>query len=181
MKVELTDFEGVVIFTPETHGDSRGFFREVFRQDVFERAVGHVDFVQENESLSRGGVVRGLHWQTAPFTQAKLVSVTEGRVLDVAVDLRSGSRTFGRYFSIVLDGGSGRSVFIPRGFAHGFAVLSDRALFRYKVDAPYAPEYERSCAWNSAALGIDWGVDADERIISAKDSAAPEWDPSMVI
>lgn len=181
MNVETTDFDGIVVFTPDTHGDSRGFFRELLRRDVFEHAAGPVEFVQENESLSRGGVVRGLHWQVPPFCQAKLVNVCRGRVLDVAVDLRPGSSTFGRYFSIILDGESGRSVFIPKGFAHGFAVLSDEALFRYKVDAPYAPDYERSCAWNSPALGIDWHISPDGIIISPKDTKAPVWTPDTTI
>lgn len=181
MKVDYADIEGIVIFTPLTHGDSRGFFREVFRRDIFEQAVGKVEFVQENESMSRRGVVRGLHWQAPPFTQAKLVSASAGKVLDIAVDLRKDSPTFGRHFSIILDADSGTSVYIPKGFAHGFAVLSDTAIFRYKVDAPYAPDHERSCAWNSPALAINWPLPSREIIISPKDAAAPEWNADICI
>lgn len=176
MKYTKTEFEGLYIIDPITFGDDRGFFRETFRLDEFEREIGPVRFVQENDSLSRYGVVRGLHWQAAPYSQAKLVSVARGEVLDVAVDMRPGSPTRGRYFSAVLNEANGRRIFIPKGFAHGFAVLSAEALFCYKVDAPYNPESERSAAWNSDCVNIDWHLPEADIILSPKDMASAPLD-----
>lgn len=179
MKITPTDFEGLYLIEPVTHGDARGFFRETFLAGEFAGVAGPVDFMQENESLSRYGVVRGLHWQAEPFAQAKLVRAAMGTVLDVAVDLRPGSATYGRHFAIELSQENGLQVFIPKGFAHGFAVLSEQALFQYKVDAPYAPQCERAVAWNSRLLGIDWRVPPADIILSAKDAATAPFDPEL--
>ena len=169
MKAVPTEIPGVVILEPEIHGDSRGYFMESFNQKEFERLVGPVHFVQDNESRSSYGVVRGLHFQKPPFEQAKLVRVVEGRVLDVAVDIRRGSATFGSYAAVELSGENHRQLFIPRGFAHGFAVLSETALFQYKCDNFYSPESEGGIAWDDAEIGIDWGLPKDMAILSSKD------------
>ncbi len=172
MKFTQASLPGVWIIDVERHGDSRGYFAETFRAGEFERHVGAVDFVQENESMSVPGVVRGLHFQAPPFTQAKLVRVSEGRVLDVAVDLRPGSATFGRHIAVELSGESGRQLYVPRGFAHGFAVLSERARFQYKVDEYYHPEAEGAIRCVDPDLGIDWRIPAGEMILSPKDLSA---------
>lgn len=170
-----THIPGVWIIDPVRHSDSRGYFCETFRMDEFRRHIGNIDFVQENESMSCRGVVRGLHFQRAPHSQAKLVRVSQGRVLDVAVDLRAGSPTFGRHVAVELSGDDGRQMFVPRGFAHGFAVLSDHAQFQYKVDDYYHPECEGSIRFDAPELAIDWQIAAQERTLSAKDTAAPSW------
>lgn len=164
------DIKGVWVIEPQRFGDKRGYFSEVFRQADFEARVGHVDFIQDNESFSRKGVLRGLHFQRGEWSQAKLVRVSRGAVFDVAVDLRRGSPTWGRHVAIVLDADSGRQLFIPRGFAHGFAVLSDVAQFQYKVDNVYAPQSEATLRWDEPALGIDWRLSRDEMILSEKDT-----------
>ena len=163
------DIKGVWIIEPKMLGDKRGYFSEVFKQAEFDLHVGHVTFVQDNESFSSHGVLRGLHFQRGEFSQAKLVRVSRGKVLDVAVDLRHGSPTWGKHVSVILDAESGRQLFIPRGFAHGFAVLSDDAQFQYKVDNPYAPQSEATLRFDEPALGIDWIIDRQDMLLSDKD------------
>lgn len=173
MNVLPTDIEGVIILEPTVYGDRRGYFFESFSRRRFEEAVGAVDFVQDNESRSSYGVIRGLHFQRGPMAQAKLVRVVEGRVLDVAVDIRRGSPTFGRHVAVELSAENHRQLFIPRGFAHGFAVLSPTALFQYKCDNYYAPQAEAGIAWNDPALGIDWRIPTSEALLSEKDLHRP--------
>lgn len=169
-----TDIEGPLIIEPKVFGDNRGYFFESFSQRDFEAHVGPVNFVQDNESLSaKKGVLRGLHFQKGDKAQAKLLRVVQGSVLDVAVDIRPGSPTFGKYVSVVLSGENKRQFFIPRGFAHGFLVLEDNTIFQYKCDNFYAPETEGSYRWNDPAFGIDWGISPDEVILSEKDARAP--------
>ena len=169
-----TDIEGPLIIEPKVFGDQRGYFFESFVQREMEAHVGPVQFVQDNESLSgRRGVLRGLHFQKGEAAQAKLLRVVQGSVLDVAVDIRPDSPTYGRYVSVVLSGENKRQFYIPRGFAHGFLVLEDNTIFQYKCDNYYTPEAEGSYAWNSPDLGIDWGISPDEVILSEKDSRAP--------
>lgn len=169
-----TDIEGPLIIEPKVFGDNRGYFFESFSLRDFEAHVGPVNFVQDNESLSaKKGVLRGLHFQKGDKAQAKLLRVVQGSVLDVAVDIRPGSPTFGKYVSVVLSGENKRQFFIPRGFAHGFLVLEDNTIFQYKCDNFYAPETEGSYRWNDPAFGIDWGISPDEVILSEKDSKAP--------
>lgn len=173
MKVIKTELEGVVIIEPQLFGDDRGYFFESYSQQRFDREVRPVRFVQDNESKSSYGVVRGLHFQKGDKAQSKLVRVVEGKVLDVAVDIRRGSPTFGKHVAVELSAENKRQLFVPRGFAHGFAVLSPTATFQYKCDNLYAPESEGAVAWNDPALGIDWGVPADQVKLSPKDSAHP--------
>nr|WP_150306232.1 dTDP-4-dehydrorhamnose 3,5-epimerase [Pseudomonas saliphila] len=164
----------VKLLQPKVHGDQRGYFLETFRQDLFAEAVDYkVDFIQDNESRSAKGVLRGLHFQLSPHAQSKLVRVVQGRVLDVAVDLRRGSPTFGQHVAVELSGENKHQLFVPRGFAHGFVVLSDEAVFAYKVDAYYAPECDRGIAWNDAQLGIDWQLPMQLITVSDKDSRQP--------
>ena len=172
MNVIKTDIEGLVVLEPRVFGDSRGYFFESFNARTFEEAVGNVNFVQDNESKSSYGVVRGLHFQKPPHAQAKLVRVVKGKVLDVAVDLRKGSPTFGKYVAVELSEDNHRQVFIPRGFAHGFSVLSDEVIFQYKCDNYYAPESE-AVAWDDPDLAIDWRVPADKVLLSEKDKKHP--------
>ena len=173
MDVIKTDIEGVVIIEPRIFFDDRGYFFESFSQKEFEEKVGRIRFVQDNESRSVYGVVRGLHFQKPPYTQAKLVRVISGRVLDVAVDIRKGSPTFGRYVSVELTSGNHRQLFIPHGFAHGFSVLSQEAVFQYKCDSFYAPASEGAIAWDDPDLGIDWKIPADRILLSPKDLRHP--------
>lgn len=173
MKIRKTDIEGVLILEPEVFGDARGYFVESYSRQHFEAVAGTVDFVQDNESRSRYGVVRGLHFQRGADAQAKLVRVVEGRVLDVAVDIRRGSPTFGRHVVAELSGENKLQLFIPRGFAHGFAVLSEDALFQYKCDNYYAPQSEGGIAWDDPALGIDWRLPAADILLSEKDRRHP--------
>ncbi len=161
--------KGVWVIEPRRFGDQRGYFSEVFKQAEFEAHVGHVDFIQDNESFSGRGVVRGLHFQRGEWSQAKLVRVSQGTVLDVVVDLRQGSPTWGQHVAIELSGDTGRQMFIPRGFAHGFAVLSDVAQFQYKVDNLYAPQSEVTLNFDDPALGIDWRIPRAEMLLSEKD------------
>ena len=163
------NIKGVWIIEPKRFGDSRGYFSEVFKQADFEAHVGHVDFVQDNESFSSKGVLRGLHFQRGEWSQAKLVRVSQGAVLDIAVDLRHGSPTWGQHVSIELNAETGRQLFIPRGFAHGFVVLSDVAQFQYKVDNPYAPQSEATLRFDEPALGIDWCIAPEDMLLSEKD------------
>ena len=163
----------VILIEPKVFGDQRGYFVETFRQDLFEQAVGRpVNFIQDNESKSSRGVLRGLHYQLEPYAQAKLVRVVSGEVLDVVVDLRKSSPTFGQHVRAILNDHNKHQIFIPHGFAHGFLVLSEEAVFSYKVDNSYSPEHEYSVRWNDPKLGIDWhGI---EPILSTKDAMAPE-------
>ena len=169
MKVIKTNISDVVILEPRVFGDERGYFFESFSQREFNEQVAEVTFVQDNESKSSYGVVRGLHYQLPPYTQAKLVRVVEGEVLDVVVDLRKNSATFGKHVAVVLSGENKRQFFIPKGFAHGFAVLSPQAVFQYKCDNYYAPQYESGIQFDDPALGIDWKIPAADMILSAKD------------
>ncbi len=174
MKYIQTEIAGLWIIEPKVLSDSRGYFMESFKQEVFNQNVGKVDFIQENESGSSRGVLRGLHYQLAPYSQAKLVRVIEGTVLDVAVDLRKGSPTFGKYMAVELSGQNKRQFYIPQGFAHGFHVLSERAIFTYKVDNPYMPSHERSLRFDDPQIGIDWQItDPENVILSEKDKNAP--------
>ena len=176
MKVIETDLEGVVILEPQVFGDRRGYFFESYSQRKFDEAVRPIRFVQDYESKSSYGVLRGLHFQKPPHAQSKLVRVISGTVLDVAVDIRHGSPTFGRHVTVELSGENRRQLFIPRGFAHGFAVLSEEALFQYKCDNYYAPQSEGAVAWNDPRLGIDWRIDPANVILSEKDSWHPRLD-----
>ena len=173
MEVIKTSIEGVVIIEPKVFGDHRGYFFESFSERDFNQQVREVKFVQDNESKSRYGVLRGLHFQKPPYAQAKLVRVIKGRVLDVAVDIRKGSPTYGKHVAVELTEDNHRQFFIPRGFAHGFAVLSEEAVFQYKCDSYYAPQSEGAIAWNDPDLDIDWGVPADNVLLSEKDSRHP--------
>ena len=169
MKITTTAIEGVVILEPEVFGDERGYFFESFSQREFEEKVCKTTFVQDNESCSRYGVLRGLHFQKPPHAQAKLVRVVKGKVLDIAVDIRKGSPTFGHHVSTELSGENKRQLFIPRGFAHGFAVLSNEVVFQYKCDRYYVPHSEGGILWNDPALGIDWKLPEEDVILSEKD------------
>lgn len=173
MNVIETGIDGLVIIEPRIFRDPRGYFFESFSQREFSEKVSPVDFVQDNESRSSYGVLRGLHFQKPPFAQAKLVRVIKGRVLDVAVDLRSGSPTYGRYEAVELSEDNHRQFFIPRGFAHGFCVLSDEAVFQYKCDNYYAPQSEGAVIWNDPDLAIDWMIPAEDVILSDKDRKHP--------
>lgn len=173
MNIIKTEIEGLVIIEPKVFGDSRGYFFESFNEREFREKVGDVQFVQDNESKSRYGVVRGLHFQKGEHAQAKLVRVVSGAVLDVAVDLREGSPTYGRYHAEELTGENHRMMFIPRGFAHGFSVLSEEVVFQYKCDGFYCPASEGAIAWNDPTLAIDWRIPADEVILSEKDKHHP--------
>jgi dTDP-4-dehydrorhamnose 3,5-epimerase len=164
----------VILIDPTTHGDDRGYFVETFRQNLFEEAIGYkVNFVQDNESKSSKGVLRGLHYQLPPYTQAKLVRVIEGSVLDVAVDIRKSSPTFGQNVSIELTAQNKYQLFVPHGFAHGFVVLSDSATFAYKVDNYYSPEHDRGINFGDAKLDIDWKISLAELQLSSKDKIYP--------
>lgn len=173
MKVTKTVISGVFIIEPRIFGDDRGYFFESFNERDFAEKVGNVDFVQDNESKSRYGVVRGLHFQKPPFAQSKLVRVVSGRVLDVAVDIRKGSPTFGKHVAVELSGENHRQFFMPKGMAHGFAVLSQEAVFQYKCDKFYAPQSEGAIAWNDPALAINWHIPENEVILSEKDKHHP--------
>ncbi len=173
MKIIETDIEGVVVIEPHIFKDTRGYFFESYSQREFDEKVRPVKFVQDNESRSSYGVLRGLHFQKPPHAQSKLVRVIAGRVLDVAVDIRKGSPTFGRHVAVELTGENHRQLFIPRGFAHGFAVLSDEAVFQYKCDGFYAPQSEGAIAWDDPALAIDWRIPTADALLSEKDACHP--------
>ncbi len=165
----------VIVVEPKVHGDERGYFVETFRQDKFEKFVGFkINFIQDNESRSHKGVLRGLHYQLAPFAQSKLVRVIDGRVLDVAVDIRVGSPTFGEHVAVELSGKNKKQMFVPRGFAHGFVVLSETCTFAYKVDNYYSPECDRGIAFDDKELKIDWKLPLDELHLSSKDTKQPK-------
>lgn len=173
IEVIQTEIPGVLILEPRVFGDSRGYFMESWNKRDFDSLVGPVNFVQDNESRSTYGVVRGLHYQKGLFSQSKLVRVVSGRVLDVVVDIRRGSPWFGKHVACELSGENHRQFFVPRGFAHGFAVLSPEAVFQYKCDAFYEPSKEGAIAWNDPALGIDWGLPPEDIILSEKDKHHP--------
>lgn len=164
-----TELKGVYVIEPKVFTDARGYFFEAWKKDDFEKHVGKVDFVQDNESKSSYGVLRGLHYQKGDYSQAKLVRVIKGRVLDVAVDLRKSSPTFGKHVAVELSDENKRQLFIPRGFAHGFLVLSEEAVFTYKVDNIYAPQHEASIKWNDPDIAISWPIDKEKVSTSAKD------------
>ena len=173
MHVAATAIPEVLIFEPRVFGDERGYFFESFRKDFFHEHVGEFDFVQDNQSKSGYGVLRGLHFQKPPYTQSKLVRVLSGSVLDVAVDIREGSPWFGQHVAVKLNSVQNNMLWVPRGFAHGFVVLSDEAVFSYKCDNYYVPEYDAGIRWNDPDLGIDWGVPEDKVQVSAKDAVQP--------
>lgn len=173
MDVIRTDIDGVVIIEPRIFRDARGYFFESFSQREFDRKVRPVRFVQDNESMSTRGVMRGLHFQLPPFTQSKLVRCVQGCVVDVAVDIRKGSPTYGRHVAVELSADNHRQLFVPRGFAHGFAVLSDVAVFQYKCDNYYAPQADGGISIADTSLGIDWHISPDEAILSDKDTRHP--------
>ncbi|MEG1563377.1 MAG: dTDP-4-dehydrorhamnose 3,5-epimerase [Bacteroides sp.] len=167
-----SDIDGVWLIEPQVFSDERGYFMEAFKKEEFEAHIGTVNFIQDNESKSSFGVLRGLHYQKGECSQAKLVRVIKGKVLDVAVDLRQLSPTFGKHVSALLSEENKRQFFIPRGFAHGFLVLSDEAIFTYKVDNKYAPQAEASILYNDNELAIDWPIADDRLMMSSKDKQA---------
>ena len=169
MEYIKTEIDGVWIIQPKVFNDARGYFFEAWKKEEFEQHVGRVDFIQDNESKSSYGVLRGLHYQKGDSSQAKLVRVIKGRVVDVAVDIRRNSPTFGKYVMVELSDENKRQFFIPRGFAHGFLVLSDEAVFTYKVDNPYAPQSEASIRFDDPDIAINWPIDAKDILTSAKD------------
>lgn len=173
MEYTETSIKGVYVIEPRVFEDSRGYFFESWKQAEFEEHIGHVEFIQDNESKSSRGVLRGLHYQRGDASQAKLVRVIKGRVLDVAVDLRRSSPTFGAHVMVELSDENKRQLFIPRGFAHGFLVLSDEAIFTYKVDNAYAPAMEAGIRWNDPGLGIAWPLEGLTVLTSEKDLAQP--------
>ena len=174
MKFIPTDIADVIVIEPKVHGDSRGYFTETFRQDKLEAFLGYrVNFCQDNESKSSKGVLRGLHYQLAPAAQTKLVRVIQGRVLDVAVDIRKGSPTFGQHVAVELSAENKRQLFVPRGFAHGFVVLEEDTIFAYKVDNYYSPQNDRGIFFNDEALGIEWILKSDMLNLSDKDKNQP--------
>ena len=173
MEVLGTEIPEVKIVIPKVFGDARGYFFESWNQAKFEECGIVCNWVQDNESKSRFGVLRGLHFQAPPYTQAKLVRVMQGAVLDIALDIRKGSPTFGKHVAVELSAENKHQLFVPRGFAHGFAVLSDEVLFAYKCDNPYMPSHERGIAFDDPALGIDWKVKLENYILSEKDTKNP--------
>lgn len=170
MKFIKTKIKDLVIIEPSVYEDERGYFLESYNKDKLEEVIGKVSFIQDNESKSSKGVLRGLHFQKPPFAQAKLVRCIKGRVIDVAIDIRKGSPTFGMHVSVELSEKNKRQLFIPRGFAHGFAVLSESAIFAYKVDNIYAPEYDSGIIYNDKDLNIDWSLTENEVQLSSKDN-----------
>ena len=175
MKFTKTAIEDVIIIEPQVHGDERGYFVETFRADKLEAFLGYkINFCQDNESKSSRGVLRGLHYQLAPAAQTKLVRVIQGRVLDVAVDIRKGSPTFGKHVAVELSAENKKQLLVPRGFAHAFVVLEDDTIFAYKVDNYYSPENDRGILFSDEALGIDWKIPIEEIQLSAKDKVQPK-------
>ena len=173
MKVISTEIEEVKIIEPAVFGDHRGYFFESYSQKEFEEKVCKTTFVQDNESKSKYGVLRGLHFQKEPYAQAKLVRVVQGSVLDVAVDIRKGSPTYGKYVAVELSAENKRQMFIPRGFAHGFVVLSEEVIFQYKCDNYYAPQSEGGITWDDKELNIDWQILVSDLVLSEKDTKHP--------
>lgn len=172
MEYKQTDIKGVFIIEPRVFQDARGYFFEAWKDEEFQQKVGKIKFIQDNESKSSYGVLRGLHYQKGEYSQAKLVRVIKGKVLDVAVDIRKSSPTFGEYVMVELSEENKRQLFIPRGFAHGFLVLSDEAIFTYKVDNVYAPQHEASIRWNDEQIYIEWPIDSKDVLTSEKDLKA---------
>jgi len=174
MQFNRTKIRDVIVIEPLVHGDDRGYFVETFRQDKLEEFIGYkIGFTQDNESKSSKGVLRGLHYQLAPAAQTKLVRVIRGAVLDVAVDIRKGSLTFGQHVAVELTAENKRQLLVPRGFAHGFVVLEENTIFTYKVDNYYSPENDRGIAFNDIALSVNWQLNAEQLKLSAKDKAQP--------
>lgn len=173
MEVRKTEIDGVLVIEPRVFTDSRGYFFESFSQKIYNEVLGHIEFVQDNESCSTRGVMRGLHFQRPPHAQAKLVRCVRGSVLDVAVDIRKGSPTYGKHVACLLTEHNHRQLFIPRGFAHGFAVLSDTAVFQYKCDNYYCPEADGGISIIDSTLAIDWRIELNEAILSDKDKNHP--------
>ena len=173
MQFIQTSIPDVVIIEPKLWNDPRGYFFESYRDDLFQQHIGKIDWVQDNESYSSYGTLRGLHYQLAPHAQSKLVRVVQGKVLDVAVDIRQSSPTFGQHVAVELSADNKRQLFIPRGFAHGFVVLSETAIFQYKVDNYYNKDCDRGITFNDPALGIDWQIDLAQVQLSDKDSKQP--------
>lgn len=169
MKFTKLEIKDVWLIEPKVFEDQRGYFMEAFRQDLFEQHIGKINFIQDNESKSTKGVLRGLHFQKGEYSQAKLVRVLQGRVLDVVVDLRKSSSTFGKYVAVELTEDNKKQLFMPRGMAHGFLVLSDEAIFTYKVDNIYSPENEATLLWNDSEVNIDWGINEHDALLSNKD------------
>lgn len=169
MEYKKTEIEGVYVIEPKVFNDARGYFFEAWKKEEFEAYIGKVDFIQDNESKSSRGVLRGLHYQKGELSQAKLVRVIKGTVIDVAVDIRKSSPTFGKYVAVELSEENKRQLFIPRGMAHGFLVLSDEAVFTYKVDNVYAPQAEASIRFDDPTIGIKWPIAKEEMLLSAKD------------
>ena len=175
MQFTKTKIEDVVIIEPKVHGDARGYFVETFRQDKLEEFLDYkINFCQDNESKSSRGVLRGLHYQLPPFAQTKLVRVIKGKVLDVAVDIRKSSPTFGQYVAVELSSENKKQLLVPRGFAHGFVVLEDETVFAYKVDNYYSPECDRGIAFDDESLNIDWILNKEELNLSLKDTKQPK-------
>lgn len=181
MNVFKTDIEGLLIIEPRVFEDSRGYFFESFSQRDFDSAVGPVRFVQDNESCSSYGVVRGLHFQRPPYTQAKLVRCVQGKILDVAVDLRKDSPTFLQHIRIELSSDNHRMLYIPKGFAHGFSVISEKAVFQYKCDEFYHPEADSGIQLTDPRLGIDWGIPKEQMILSEKDRLRRPFSPEEAL
>lgn len=176
MKVESTGFDGLLVITPQVFTDDRGYFMESFNLEKLFRMTGiKSSFVQDNEAQSNAGVIRGLHYQLPPFAQSKLVRVIQGKVLDVVVDLRKKSNTYGKSFSIELSGENKKQLYIPKGFAHGYAVMEDRTVFAYKCDAFYQKNFEAGIYFNDASLQIPWPFEADEAVVSDKDRTLPRF------
>ena len=174
MEVIKTAIEGVYIIEPKVFGDARGYFFESFSEREFQEKVGDIHFVQDNESMSKYGVMRGLHFQRPPYAQSKLVRCVKGKVIDVAVDIRQGSPTYGQHVAVLLTEENHRQFFIPQGFAHGFAVLSEQAVFQYKCDNFYHPEVDGGISILDESLGIDWGLTIEEALLSEKDTKHPK-------
>jgi dTDP-4-dehydrorhamnose 3,5-epimerase len=172
--------KGVWVIEPKVFADSRGYFMEAFKQNEFEEHVGKINFVQDNESKSSYGVLRGLHYQKGEFSQAKLVRVIKGEVLDVAVDIRKSSPTFGQHVAVLLSEDNKKQLFIPRGFAHGFVVLSDEAIFTYKVDNVYAPQADAGIMFNDPTIAIQWPIDSSKMLLSDKDKKHPQLKDAIV-
>ena len=170
MKIIDTKIEGLKIIEPKIYNDYRGYFFEPYNKVNFQNFFGPINFIQDNESRSLKGVLRGFHFQKPPFEQAKLVRCVYGKILDVALDLRRKSKTFGHYEKVILSDDNKKQFFIPRGFAHAFLVLSNEAVFSYKVDNVYSPEFDSGVIWNDPDLGVDWGISSSDIIISKKDS-----------
>lgn len=175
MKAIKTPIADLVVLEPKVFGDDRGYFFEPFKESWFKENVSNTEFIQDNESKSSRGVLRGIHFQKPPVAQAKLVRVVKGEVLDVAVDLRKDSPTYGEHFSIVLSAENKKQLFVPRGFGHGFSVLSDEAIFLYKVDNIYSPDHEDGIIWNDRTLNIDWGLELNDIKLSDKDQKLQEF------